>query len=82
MRVRILLPSFSAGGKAVEDSPLRVTRWVDDENLDFAGAVIMFSLRWATLLHDVADDVCLVCIVSVAVLTVPLRDACEVCVSI
>eukprot|EP00752_Nemacystus_decipiens_P015650 g13966.t1 len=31
-------------GKVVEDSPERVTRWVDSEKLDFAGAIIMFSV--------------------------------------
>ena len=32
-------------GKVVEDSPLTITRWIDNENLDFAGAIIKFSVR-------------------------------------
>ncbi len=39
---------IAVGGKVVEGENIAVTRWVDNENLDFVAAVIMFSLRCST----------------------------------
>eukprot|EP00903_Cladosiphon_okamuranus_P019454 g17888.t1 len=48
----VLLAQISVGRPVLEKTSLSVRRWVDDENLDFAGAVIMFSL---SVIHPIKE---------------------------